>query len=297
MTPFAKFIFMGLVLAAGLIAGGCASEAPSTASTTAPASPVPQITPTATGTPSPADIEGILSRVAQYDQQLRQLSADSPSPDDLVNTLQETLTLADYVTAYYPQMASQQRAQALSALAGVLGDAAAVVNTHTRVFAATATAFAVAYPTATPGPGTPTAVPLGPRPALSASTAGPAATVGPGTLTPNPVSGQLTADLDAAFSDTISMASGLPSDQDIANVLQRVQGDITQLSRQSTSMSNSEAQSVLKAVDQVLANLVPVVQAHTARETSSVSTPTPLPTATPPTASSPAPAASATPGP
>lgn len=293
---FEKRVFAALVLSIGVLAEACSPSVPSSGPSPAPVSPVPQTSPTPTSTASPADIEATLNRVTQYDRQLKQLGADSPSPDDLVNTLQEVLTLADYVTTYYPQMTAQQRSQALGGLTDILGDEMSVVNTHARVFPATATAFAVAHPTATTGPGTPTPAAPPPQATLAPATQGPTATVGAGTPTPNPIARQVAADLEAIRGQTVAMVAGQPTDQDIVGILRRLQADLGQLRQPSSGMSDADVVSVLKDMDRAIAYLVPVVQNHAGGESNSVATSTPIPTATPPATPGPAPAGTPTPG-
>jgi hypothetical protein len=290
IVRFDKTVLVGFALTVSVLAEACTPAAPSSGPSPAPVSPVPQTSPTATGTPSPADIEATLTRIAQFDQQLKQLSAGNPSPNDLVNTAQEVLTQADYVTTYYPQMTTQQRTQALAAIMGILDDEISVVNTHARIFPATATAFAIAHPSPTTPPGTQIPVVPSPQATPVPTTQGATATiVGTGTPTTGAsIARQIIGDLDAIRNETVSLASDQPTDQDILNILERLRADVIQLSQQSSSMSDTDMVSVLKDMDRALAYLVPVVQTRTNQERSSIATPTPPPTATPQTTSTPA---------
>ena len=222
--------------------------------------------------------------------------------------MQDMLTLMDYVTAYYPQMTAQQRTQALGALTGILGDEVPVVNTQARVFRATATAFAVAHPSATTSTGTQTPLAASPQATLAPTAQGPTATVvATGTPTPLPAVGatpaptssggpapspvatstvsQITDDLHAISTETANLVSGQPTDQDIVSYLGRLQTDLGKLSQLSSSMSASDMVSALKDMDRAVANLAAVVQALTNQESSSIATP--VPPATPTSASAP----------
>ena len=302
MVRFGQRALLGLALTISVLAGACSPQGPSAGPTSAPVSPVPQVSPSATGTATPADIQATLTRISQYDQQLKQMAAGSPSGDDLVNTLQDILTLADYATTYYPQMTAQQRTQALGSLTGILGDEITVVNAHTRAFQATATAYAVAHPSPTPGPGTPTAAPAVPQatPVPAATSATPPV-AGTGTPTVSPAAQQLIGDLTSIRSETVNLANGEPTDQDIVNILGRLQDDLNKLSQQTSSMSEADVVSVLSNLDRAVAYLVPVVQTRVNQENASVATPTPPATATPQTTATPAgtsaPAATPTPTP
>jgi hypothetical protein len=278
---------MGLALTIGLLAGACAPSGPSRPTPPA-AGTVPPL-PTAAGTTSPADIEATLTRITQYDQQLKQLAADNPSPDDLVSTMQEILTLMDYVTLDYPQMSTQQRTRALNGMTGILGDEISVVNTQSRLFQATATAFATAHPSPTTPPGTPSPVAPSPQPTPAPTVQPPTATiVGAGTPTGATIAQQISGDLAAIRNQATSLASDQPTDQDIVGLLGRMQADLNRLSQQFTGMSDSDVVSVLRDTAQTLAFLLPVAQTYVGQETSSIATPTPPPTPTPPTTSTPA---------
>ena len=299
---YGKMVLVGFALTISVLAGACAPEGPSPGPSAAPVSPVPQASPTATSTASPADIEATLTRAAQFDQQLRQLSADNPSQEDLVNSVQNMLTVMDYVTTYYPQMTAQQRTQALGAMTGMLGDEVSVVNTHARVFRATATAFAVAHPPATAAPGTQTPPAVSPRATLVPTATSPTPpAAGAGTPTVSPAAQQLIGDLNSIRSETVNLAAGQPTDQEIVSILGRLQADLSQLSQQSSSMSDSDVLSVLNDMDRAVAYLVPVVQTLTNQESSSIATPTPPPTptsaATPTPPSTPTRQPTSTPGP
>ncbi len=287
MVRFGQRALLGLALSISVLAGACSPQGPSGGPTSASVSPSPQVLPTATGTATPADIQATLTRITQYDQQLKQTAADSPSGDDVVNTLQEILTLADYATTYYPQMTAQQRTQALSSLAGILGDEIPVVNAHARVFQPTATAYAIAHPSPTPGPGTQTPATAVPQatPIPSASPTPPVA--GTGTPTVSPAAQQLISDLTSIRSETVNLANDQPTDQDIVNILNRLQSDLNKLSQQTSGMSESDVVSVLSNLDRAVAYLVPVVQTRVSQENASVATPTPPATATPQTTPTP----------
>ncbi len=283
---FGKRVLAGLALTIGVLAGACAPAGPSSGPSPAPGIP-PLASPTAASTPSPADIEATLTRIAQYDQKLKQLAANNPSSDDLVNTMQEILTLMDYVTAYCPQMSTQQCTRALNGMTGILGDEISVVNTQARLFRATATAFAATHPSPTPPPGTQTPAAPSPQATLPPTARGTATTVGTGTPTAASIAQQITSDLDAARKEMVSLANNQPTDQDIVNMLSRLQSDLSKLSQNSSSMSESDVLSVLKDMDRALAYLIPVVQTYTGQQSSSIATPTPPPTSTTPPTSTP----------
>ncbi len=308
---FDKRVLVGLALAMGLLAEGCASGGQPSGPAPAPQSPVVQVSPTTMGTPSPTDIEKLLNRISQFDQQVKQLAMGNPSPNDLLNTMQTNLTLMDYVTAYYRQMSPQQRTQALSGMASVLGDEVPVVNAQSRVYQATATAFALAYPTPTATPGTPTPVTPSPQTTATPTAQGTPAAAGTGTPaapgaagTPSPSvtaaptlaptsavaatasptasspMAQVTRDLDAMRTEMVDVASGLPAEQDIVGFLGRLQADLTQMSQLAPSASDSEALAALNSMDSALADLVLIVRAYTGRQTSAIATPTPRTTPT-----------------
>ena len=288
MVRFGQRALLGLALTISVLAGACSPQGPSAGPTSASVSPSPQVQPTATGTATPADIQATLTRITQYDQQLKQMAADSPSGDDLVNTLQEILTLADYATTYYPQMTAQQRTQALGNLTGILGDEISVVNAHTRVFQPTATAYAIAHPSPTSGPGTQTPATAVPQATPVPPTTSPTPpVVGTGTPTASPAAQQLINDLTSIRSETVNLANDQPTDQDIVSILNRLQGDLNKLSQQTSSMSESDVVSVLSNLDRAVAYLVPVVQTRVNQENASVATPTPPATATPQTTPTP----------